>query len=182
MGLSVGIPPTLRTYRDRIFDYVPSSVNIAIEIGCGLGWFSWRCAKFLPETAKLFCVDPFSGDDGQYRISCWKKVTKDRFGKSVFLKRGDPSVVACDFKNIKIDFVFFDAIRLDYPVLDCLRSWFNLVRPGGMFVGTGIDDPRIKAGVKLFAEKNKISDVHFGPFYSFSGKQSSLVWWIEKDV
>lgn len=187
-GHIVGIPPKLRSFRDPLFNLMPGSVQIAVEIGTCQGWFAWRCMKFLPETAHLFCVDPFQdGPDGEgaYNLKCWKRNLREWFGKRVFLKRGESYYEANRWGNVPIDFLFIDGDhRMEAVALD-LESWVPKVRPGGLIAGHDIDGPHgeaVKGALEMFARKAKIRQVHVGKVYSFTGTQVTPCWWFYKEA
>ena len=190
-GHIVGIPPRLRDYRDPIFDLMPGSVHVAVEIGTLQGWFAWRCMKYLPEVATLFCVDPFVNDakegyDGEYNYRCWKRNTAAEFGRRIFLKRGESFYEAGKWGDgVKIDFLFIDGDhRTESVVLD-LQGWVPKVRPGGLVAGHDIDGKHgtaVQKALQLYCPKNGIEEVHIGRIYSFTGVQVTKCWWFYKPI
>lgn len=189
LGHLVGIPPGLRDYRDPLFDILPGSVQVAVEIGTCQGWFAHRMAKFLSETASIFCIDPFEDDaaegyDGEYNLKCWKQNTREWFGKKVFLKRGtswDEGKAWGD--GVKIDFLFIDGDHSFEAVLLDLKMWVPKVRPGGMVMGhdiTGPHGPAVKKAIEAYAEEVKgLPDVRVQKIYSYTGRQvTECFWWL----
>ena len=185
-GHIVGIPPGLRGFRDPIFNLMPGSVRVAVEIGTCQGWFAHRMALHLPETAQIFCVDPFLNDkkegyDGEYNLKCWKKNVRQWFGSRVFLKRGKSHIEAEKWGDaIKIDFLFIDGDHHGDAVLGDMEGWCPKVRPGGLIAGHDIDGKwgeGVKLAVESYCLSAGISEVHVGKVYSFTGKQTTNCWW-----
>lgn len=191
LGHLVGIPPALRGFRDSIFNLMPGTVNVAVEIGTCQGWFAHRMAKYLDESARIFCVDPFYDDpgeryDGEYNLKCWKKNTREWFGKKIFLKRGESYAVAQEWgAGLPIDFLFIDGDhRFEQVMLD-LEGWCPKVRPGGLIAGHDIDGrwgEQVKKAVSRYCEKVGVMTVHTGKVYSFTGKQITNCWWFYQPV
>jgi len=190
-GHVVGIPPGLRGFKDPIFSLMPGSVHVAVEIGTCQGWFAYRMAKFLPETARIFCVDPFYDDegegyDGEYNLSCWKKNVREWFGRRIFLKRGESFHEAEKWGNgVPVDFLFIDGDHRFEAVLLDLEGWVPKVRPGGLIAGHDIDGKwgaNIKKALENYCAKAGIEQVHTGKAYSFTGKQVTPCWWFYKPV
>lgn len=188
-GHLVGIPPRLRDFRDQLFDLMPQPVQVAVEIGTLQGWFAWRCMKYLPKTAQLFCIDPFldnpeEGWDGEYNFKCWKKNLTAELGKRIFLKRGASFDEAKKWGDgVKIDFLFIDGDhRMENVVFD-LVGWGARVRPGGLIAGHDIDGKHgkaVKEALEYYCPKNGIDQVHVGKVYSFTGVQVTNCWWFYK--
>lgn len=185
-GHIVGIPPKLRKYEDPIFRLMPGSVRTAVEIGTLQGWFAWRCMKYLPETASLYCVDPFVNDpaagyDGEYNFQCWKRNLRPWFGKRCFIKRGPSEDVARDWGSAApIDFLFIDGDHRQAAVMADLQSWVPKVRPGGLVAGHDIEGtwgPQVKAALEAFCPKWGVPEVNIGEIYSFTGTQVTPCWW-----
>lgn len=188
-GHLVGIPPKLRELRDPIFDVVPRACHVAVEIGSLQGWFSWRMAKFLPD-ASIFCIDPFGDDpengyDGEYNLSCWKKNTRDFFGKTIFLKRGDSVSEAAKWGDgVKVDFLFIDGDHSYEAVLADLRSWWPKVRPGGLIAGhdtTGPHSEAVMKALEVFGAERRIPEIQLQDVYSFTGTRLTECFWFYKD-
>lgn len=187
-GHIVGIPPRLRGYRDPLFYLLPGSVSIAVEVGTFQGWFAWRMAKYLPQTATIFCVDPFLDSDeygdGSYNLRCWEKNLKQEYGKRVFLLRNDSCSAALEWNpGSKIDFLFIDGDHREDAVLDDLEHWVDHVRPGGLVSGHDIDGPHgpaVKAAVEKYCSENGVAEVHVSDCYSFTGVQVTKCWWFYK--
>ncbi len=189
LGHVVGIPRGLRNFRDPIFNLLPGTVNVAVEIGTCQGWFAYRMAKYLKETARIFCVDPFYDDkeekyDGAYNLSCWKKNTREWFGKTVFLKRGESFDESQKWgHSVPIDFLFIDGDHHSEAVLLDLEGWVPRVRTGGLVAGHDIDGKwgdQVKKALELYGMKHGVMTIHFGEVYSFTGRQVTNCWWFYK--
>jgi len=186
LGHLVGMPPGLRGFRDPIFNIMPGTIHVAVEIGTCQGWFAHRMATHFDETTKIFCVDPFYDDegekyDGEYNLRCWKKNTRKWFGKSVFLKRGESYIESQRWgEGVPIDFLFIDGDHEFESVLLDLQGWCPKVRPGGLIAGHDIDGKwgdKVKKAVENYCSKNNIGTVHVGKVYSFTGRQTTNCWW-----
>lgn len=188
-GHLVGIPPKLRDYRDPIFDLVRKAHQLtAVEVGTLQGWFAWRMAKYLPDDARVFCVDPFlddpeNGYDGEYNLTCWKKNTREHFGKRIFLKRGPSVEVASTWPENSVDFLFVDGDHAYEAVLADLRAWWPRVRQGGLIAGhdtTGPHGPAVMKALDVFGSEKKIPEINLQKIYSFTGTQVTECFWFYK--
>lgn len=189
LGHVVGIPPLLRDYRDPIFDLVPDDCRVAVEIGTLQGWFAWRCAEYLPEGARLWCVDPFVDDmvegyDGEYNRRCWEMNLGAHAGDRVELLAGRSFDVAQAWDNRKkVDFLFVDGDHTYSGVRLDLHMWCAKVRPGGLVAGHDIDGPHggnVRRALDEYCADHRIEEYDVGPLYSFTGKQVTRCWWFYK--
>jgi len=187
-GLQIGLPPKLKTYRDPIFDFVPlpskEGPRRVVEIGTLQGWLAWRIMKYLPD-AQLVCVDPHNDDQGEYNKRCWKKNLEPFEGERVALWAGESEHMAklwpCCWE---IDWLFIDGDHSEEAVYVDLKSWYPLVRSGGLVSGhdiSGVHGPAVGAALHRFMSEMGIETPYStGKVYSFTGKQITECWWFFK--
>jgi len=187
-GLQVGIPPKLRGYRDKIFDFVPKSkeMQTVVEIGTLQGWFAWRIMKWMPN-ACVFSIDPFEDDgpiDGEYNYKCWKKNLREWWGKRAFVKRGQPGQVAEAWpKQQNVDWLWVDGLHGEFAgiaLLAILNMWTPFMKHGGLISGHDIDGEysrEIEGALKQFCEARKIPQVNINEAFSLTGRKTTACWW-----
>lgn len=187
-GHLVGIPYGLRDFRDKLFDLVSKKTKIAVEIGTAQGWFAWRCMKFLPKSAKLFCVDSFEDGpegNGKYNKNCWKLNLEKWDGKRAFLKVEKSVSEAKKWNEGKIDFLFIDGDHTTKGLLSDLKNWLPKVQRGGLVAGHDIGGKHganVKAALDLYMLETRTVNLKIGNIYSYTGKQITPCWWFYKEA
>ena len=126
----------------------------AVEVGVNIGQFSYYLLKH-SKLEILVGVDPFAG---RFK-SAMKGATSlmEPFGSRYRLIR-KPSVEAAAILKQDgrwYDFIYIDANHSQDFVRNDLRSWVNLVRPGGILAGHDYveDHPGVMESVDEFAAK-----------------------------
>lgn len=192
-GLLVGIPTPLRTLRDPIFNMLPESCRVAVEVGSQQGWFAYRVMRN-SSIERLYCVDPWIGKkrhdgDGEYNYKCWKKnlsqwiATKNWESGRVMPIRMK-SINAVDaWKSIEsrpIDFLFIDGDHTRKAVLTDLETWEPAVRHGGLIAGHDWSEywaGEVQPAVTEYASRIGAKISH-GQIYDYTGKgRSAECWW-----
>lgn len=131
-----------------------------VEVGCYVGQTSLALAR--NTEADIFCVDTFRGAandplEHNFRIHGSRQVfrtfaanTKKYLNDRIFLCVGDSQHWA-EIWPTPIDVVFIDADHSHEGVTKDLKSWWPLVRPGGIISGHDfISFPAVKHAVQSF--------------------------------
>lgn len=122
---------------------------VVVEVGSWKGRSSRAIADNLPEGAKLYCVDTFTGSSGEPDAHA---TAKDREGDDVFMSffhnlhdhldagRVMPvrmmSIHAAEtLNNLRPDLIFIDAAHDHESVKQDIEAWLPLLKEGGLFCG-----------------------------------------------
>lgn len=133
-----------------------------VEVGSLFGLSSWAWAKSVPQSAEVYCIDPWKGNNGVRNLEAQYQVT---YGLEQFKAYTadcpniipSPGYSPADFQDWdrKIDLYYEDAVHTDPIFSQNLEHWCGHLKPGGIVCG---DDYRprfqdIINGVAKLAKK-----------------------------
>ena len=132
----------MNRFRDRVFDMLPDTVRVVVEIGTDRGDFALRALYHIPgDNWTLYCVDSWEGHYEPHH-AIWKKRLAEHLqtgrvvavhGRSLSFAPDYPRLAADLGHAPEIDVLYIDGDHTQ--VEEDLRAWVPLVREGGLVVG-----------------------------------------------
>jgi len=155
------IPGQVSEFQLQAIEAVASLVppgGCVVEVGSLFGRSSWAWAKSIPQDAKLFCIDPWEGNQGvrsmelaygiKYGINQFLEYTKDCSNIQTIQCYSPKGIGEWD---IPVDIYYEDAVHVNPGLESNVQFWSAKLKPNGIICG---DDYRPRfADVRAAADR-----------------------------
>lgn len=159
---------------EAIASCVPENGSV-VEVGSYFGKSSWAWAKSVPDSAKVYCIDPWPASSlvrGIFDASIEDFKDYVRDCPNIIPIQGYSPYIPWPKENL-VDVVFIDGNHKEPHVTHDIEFWVELLKPGGILCGHDFNPYCYKdvcEAVIHFSENNK------WPFRLF---QDSTMWYFE---
>lgn len=165
MAFNLSIPGQVSLHQLKAIEVVASLVpenGKVVELGSLFGRSSWAWAKSVHPSVQVYCIDPWTGNEGvrpmeqrlgvKYGIEQFKKYTEDC--PNIHALQGYSPANFVDWSD-PIDLYYEDAVHTDPILSENLEFWSARLKPTGVICG---DDyrprfPDVRNGAERLARR-----------------------------